>query len=75
VNSVVERQKKSVKRQHWLNKKLYIVEDVNAEVCTECGERYFYAKTLDAIDDYLSKKHTVKAHIDVEVVSFSQTAA
>ncbi|MEA2084983.1 MAG: hypothetical protein U9O82_12270 [Thermodesulfobacteriota bacterium] len=40
-----------------------------------CGERYFHAKTLDAIDDYLSKKHTVKAHIDVEIVSFSQAVA
>ena len=70
-----ETKKKSVKRQHWLNKKLYIVEDVNAEVCTECGERYFHAKTLDAIDDYLSKKHTVKAHINVEIVSFSQAVA
>ena len=66
---------KSVKRQHWLNKKLYIVENVNAEVCTECGERYFYAKTLDAIDDYLSQKHPVKAHIDVEIVSLSQAVA
>ena len=67
-----ETKKKSVKRQHWLKKKLYIVEDLDAEVCTECGERYFHAKTLDAIDNYLSKKHTVKAHMDVEIVSFSQ---
>ena len=66
---------KSVKRQHWLNKKLYIVENVNAEVCTECGERYFHAKTLDAIDDYLSQKHPVKAYIDVEIVSLSQAVA
>jgi len=70
-----ETKKKKEKRQHWINKKLYIVEDVDAEVCTECGERYFHAKTLDAIDNYLSKKHTVKAHIDVEIVSFSQAVA
>ncbi len=67
-----ETKKKKVKRQHWLNKKLYIVEDVDAEICAECGERYFHAKTLDAIDDYLSKKHTVKAHMNVEIVNFSQ---
>nr|VFJ61734.1 MAG: hypothetical protein BECKFW1821B_GA0114236_106718 [Candidatus Kentron sp. FW] len=35
---------------------------------TECGERYFHASTLDAIDDYLSKQHEVKARLDVEVV-------
>jgi YgiT-type zinc finger domain-containing protein len=66
---------KSVKRQHWLNKKLYIVENVQAEVCADCGERYFHAKTLDALDEYLSKQHVVKDRLDVEVVRFVQAAA
>jgi YgiT-type zinc finger domain-containing protein len=64
-----------VKRQHWLKRKLYILEDVSAEVCKECGERYFHAKTLDAIDRYLSKEHTVKANLNVDVVSVSQAMA
>ena len=63
-----ETKKKKVKRQHWFSKKPYIVEKVNAEVCTECGERFFYAKTLDEIYLFLSQEHPVKAHIDVEVV-------
>jgi len=66
---------KNVKRQHWLNKKLYIVENVQAEVCTECRERYFHAKTLDALDEYLSKQHVVKEKLNVEVVSFNQAMA
>ena len=66
---------KKVKRQHWLNGKLYIVENVNAQVCNECGERYFYAKTLDAIDKQLLKKHAVKANLNVEVVNFSPAMA
>ena len=70
-----ETKRKNVKRQHWLNKKLYIVENVNAEVCQKCGERYFHAKILDAIDAFLSQKHPVKAHIDVEIVSLHQTMA
>ncbi len=61
--------KKRVKRQHWLNQKLYIVENVEAEVCTECGERYFHATTLDRIDNYLSSEHDVEKRMDVEVVS------
>jgi YgiT-type zinc finger domain-containing protein len=61
--------KKKVKRQHWLRKKLYIVENVEAEVCQECGERYFHATVLDAIDEYLSKEHAVKENLNVEVVS------
>ena len=61
--------KKKVRRQHWLHGRLYIVENVEAEVCIECGERYFHAATLDGIDRYLSSEHEVKKRIDVEVVS------
>ncbi|MBN1351105.1 YgiT-type zinc finger protein [candidate division KSB1 bacterium] len=64
-----ETKKKRVKRQHWLNQKLYIVENVEAEVCTECGERYFHATTLDRIDRYLSSEHDVEKRMDVEIVS------
>ena len=61
--------RKKVKKQHWLHGKLYIVENVEAEVCSECGERYFHATTLDEIDRLLETKHEVKNEILVEVVS------
>lgn len=61
--------KKKVRKQHWLRGRLYLVENVEAEVCNECGERYFHAKTLDAIDAFLEGKHEVKASFQVEVVS------
>ena len=66
---------KNVRRQHWFKKKLYIVENVKAEVCTECGERYFHARTLDEIDSFLSHKHPVKAFISVEIVNLDQAQA
>jgi len=66
---------KQVKRQHWLRKKLYIVENVEAEVCTECGERYFHAKTLDSVDAFLLQQHDIKERLNVEVVQFTQAAA
>jgi len=66
---------KRVKRQHWLHGKLYIVENVEAEVCTECGERYYHAKVLDAVDAFLSKQHAVEEKLSVEVVRFNQIAA
>lgn len=61
--------KKKVKRQHWLHGRLYIVENVEAEVCSECGERYFHAKFLEEIDRLLETSHKVKDRIEVEVVS------
>ena len=60
--------KKRVKKQHWLHGKLYIVENVQAQVCSECGERYFHAKTLDRIDGLLESEHDVKTRIKVEVI-------
>jgi len=60
---------KSVKKQHWFKGRLYIVENVNAEVCTECGERYFHATTLDKIDQMISAKHPVKEILSVEVLT------
>ena len=63
---------KKVRKQNWLNGRLYIVENVYAEVCLECGERYFHAKTLDEIDRLLEAEHEVKDRIDVEVVSLKQ---
>ena len=61
--------KKKGKKHHWLHGKLYIIENIEAEVCKECGERYFHAKILDDIDRILETKHDVKEKIEVEVVS------
>ena len=60
---------KKVKKQHWYKKKLYIIENVEAEVCKDCGERYFHAKTLDKIDNLINGKHDVKEIISVEVLT------
>ena len=66
--------RKKVSAQHWLKGRLYIVENVEAEVCQECGERYFHAKTLDAIDALLLRRHAVKKRLRVEVVAFKRTS-
>ena len=60
---------KRVTKQHRLDGKLYIVENVEAELCEDCGERYFHAKTLDAIDAMLRGSHPVKEKLMVEVVT------
>ena len=61
--------KKKVRKHYWLHGKLYVVENVDAEVCRQCGERYYHATTLDAIDKLLEGKHEVKKSMEVEVVS------
>ena len=60
---------RTVKKQHWLKGRLYIVENVEAEVCVECGERYYHATTLDALDRMISGDHPVKELLSVEVLT------
>jgi YgiT-type zinc finger domain-containing protein len=60
---------KKVKRLHWYKKKLYIVENVPAQVCRECGERYFHSQVLDEIDRMLETDYVVKERLEVEVMS------
>ena len=60
--------KRTVTKQHWLKARLYIVENVEAEVCSKCGERYFHAATLTGIDKLLESDHEVSRRLSVEVV-------
>jgi YgiT-type zinc finger domain-containing protein len=62
---------KHVTRQQWLNGQLYILENVPAQVCLDCGERYFHATTLDQIDQLLQAEHAVKQMLNVEVVTLA----
>jgi YgiT-type zinc finger domain-containing protein len=64
-----ETTQKRVKKQHWFKGKLYIVENVDAQVCTQCGERYFHATTLDEIDKMIASDHAIKEILTVEVLS------
>jgi YgiT-type zinc finger domain-containing protein len=61
--------KRKVRKVHWLRQRLYIIDDVEAEVCQDCGERYYHATTLDTIDQLLeSGQPVVKEQLRVEVV-------
>ena len=64
-----ETHQRKVRKQHWYNGNLYIIENVDAEVCSECGERYYHAKSLDKIDKLISGDHDVKEVLSVEVLS------
>ena len=60
---------KKGRKIHWFQHKLYIIDDVEAEVCQECGERYYHATTLDAIDQLLESGYpVVKEQLQVQVI-------
>ncbi|MCL4203066.1 MAG: YgiT-type zinc finger protein [Pirellulaceae bacterium] len=58
-----------VRKQHWCHGKLYLIENVEAEVCQECGERYYHARTLDKLDALVQDDHEVKQVLSVEVLT------
>ena len=66
--------RRRVRKQHWNKGRLYIIEQVGAEVCQECGERYFHARTLDALDALIQGDHDVKEVLSVEVLTASALA-
>ncbi len=58
-----------VRKQHWHKGRLYIVENVEAQVCQECGERYFHASDLDKVESMIEGDHEVKEVLSVEVLA------
>ena len=64
-----ETESRKVRKHHWHDGRLYIVENVEAEVCRECGERYFHARVLDSIDALIEHEHEVKEVLSVEVLT------
>ncbi|MGA2619658.1 MAG: YgiT-type zinc finger protein [Thermoguttaceae bacterium] len=58
-----------VRKQHWHKGRLYIVENVETQVCPECGEKYFHASVLDKIDAMIEGEHEVKEVLSVEVLT------
>lgn len=68
-----ELKRKKVDITRYKGKELIILNDVPALVCTQCGEKYFEAKTSKKIDQKieqaLKRKSSIKK-IDVPVVYF-----
>ncbi len=58
-----------VRTQHWHKGRLYIVDNVESQVCQECGERFFHAAVLDKIDTMIEGEHEVKEVLLVEVLT------
>ncbi len=49
------------------------MESVEAEVCPDCGERYFHATTHDEIEPMLEAEHKVKERKELSETPKAQT--
>jgi YgiT-type zinc finger domain-containing protein len=57
------------RKEHWHKGRLYIVDNVEAQVCQECGESYVHATVLEKIDAMIEGAHEVKEVLSVEVLT------
>ncbi len=64
-------QQKKVTVEHWYEGKLVIIRDVPVGVCTECGERYYEAATLEQLDAIARESESAAERISVPVMAFA----
>ena len=61
--------KKKINHLHSWGDKIILFEDVEAEVCTQCGEVYFPPKVLKKMDKVVASSFKAKKKITIPVVS------
>ena len=71
-SGAVEEQK--VRVDFWWEGKLYLLEDVPAGVCKQCGEKCFTAKASKAMNE-LVKSKVVERVLEVPVKRFKEAYA
>ncbi len=62
-----------VKLDLWVDNELVIIEDIPAEVCNQCGEKYVSAKVSKDIDKLLEKRSNAKKKIEAYVLKWEET--
>jgi YgiT-type zinc finger domain-containing protein len=65
--------KKTIKHIHSWGEKLFLFEDVPAEVCRQCGEVYFSPDVLEAMDNITASGMEPKTEVSIPVFSMSDT--
>ena len=65
--------KDNVKLDLWVDDELVIIEDIPAEVCDQCGEKYVSAKVSKDIDKLLEKRSKAKKKIEVSVLKWVES--
>jgi YgiT-type zinc finger domain-containing protein len=64
-----------VTAENWWGDDLALVENVPAQVCKNCGERYFDAATCTQLDALRQKPPTAQRTVKVPVYAFASVHA
>ena len=69
-----ELEDKLVQHPYRWHSKIYVFENVPAQVCRQCGEKYFDAKVVEAMERTVLKKAKPKRTMRVPVFAFGELA-
>ncbi|KAF5426249.1 hypothetical protein C5S39_15135 [Candidatus Methanophagaceae archaeon] len=51
---------------------LMVIEDVPAEVCQQCGEKYFSPEVYKTMENLVKTKEKTVRHIAIDVILFEE---
>jgi YgiT-type zinc finger domain-containing protein len=66
---------KLVQYEHRWGSKLFVFEDMPAGVCQQCGEAYFTAETVKAMEKAVLSELKPKRVIEVPIFSYAEVVA
>lgn len=58
---------------YWGDKLIALIDNVPAGVCEQCGERYYEAKVLKAIEEMLKKHKKFENNIKIPITDFAKS--
>ncbi|MEK6657697.1 MAG: YgiT-type zinc finger protein [Nitrospirota bacterium] len=62
---------RKISHMHKWSNEFYLFENIQAEVCRQCGEAFFLPETLKLIDRYVMEKKTTQKTICIPVIEMS----
>ena len=65
--------KDNIKLDLWVDDELVIVEDIPADVCDQCNEKYVSAEVSKEIDKLLKNRSNAKKKIEVLVLKWGES--
>ncbi|MBI3599417.1 MAG: type II toxin-antitoxin system MqsA family antitoxin [Nitrospinae bacterium] len=54
----------------WWGEELFIIKDVPAGVCNQCGEKYFQSNIYKTMEQLVKRKNVRMDKMDVDVLKF-----
>jgi len=65
---------RKINHMHKWGDEFYLFENLEAEVCRQCGEAFFLPETLKKIDKYVIDKKRSQKTITIPVIEMSDVA-